>query len=249
MTTTRLIRLRHIGIDALRKTIAAVFLLLVTTVASAQKEAIIEEEFDGRSVMLIIPAGFCYIPKDAGAEMYAIMNRLQNGMNTVAAMFMDCKELAIVARDPGYVVKRHGMYLFNRTNGQEKALPESADRGTFVAKMLEAEMGGRGVESKKDFISTEISKRLLAEKQLGVGVGGINVGIIDHTPDTLYYGMGMTASHAGRDKRVSAVLAMTVLNRVVVNLNLYDDHDPKNGFTRLLAASKQVSAKLDQFNR
>jgi hypothetical protein len=226
-----------------RRSLLAALPLCLASLAQAQGTESVD--LDGTAVKLTIPAGYCKLERATplGQAMYGTQERLQNGVNRVLLLFIDCAELKKVTSTPGQHFTHHGSYLAPLSNGKVSRVPGGMSRQQAIdeiAKSIPAmdtdEMAGR------------VNSRTAAE---GVKVSKMSSGLLTKDANGAYLGLAANAAPAsGKEagERFRAVIFMTVLKGNVVSGNLYAPVEPGAPFDKLLQAQKKNAATVVQAN-
>lgn len=213
--------------------------------AAAQAQSTESVDLDGTAVKLTIPAGYCKLERGTplGQAMYGTQERLQNGVNRVLLLFIDCAELKKVTTTPGQRFSHHGSYLSPLSNGKASRVPGGMSRQQAVdeiAKSIPA--------LDNDTMQGRVNSRTAAE---GVTVSKMSSGLLTKDGNAAYLGLAANAApSAGKDagERFRAVIFMTVLKGIVVSGNLYAPVEPGAPFDKLLEAQKKNAAAAVQAN-
>ncbi|MDO9114944.1 MAG: hypothetical protein Q7U63_14265 [Polaromonas sp.] len=196
--------------------------------------------FANVSVSLIIPKGYCVIPREdeLGAMHYKLQEDGNRGRNQVAIMFADCREWAQRKANPALLLQHHGNYLFQLTQGQERLLPVTVTRGDVIQIYVDHEMKTSGAS--QDI--TEHVKQKLANSSVSSPSlqGNLNLGLIDRDERAAYMGVGGTFSYEGMFVRFVGVTGATATRAVPTTINLYGLAAKGNPFRELLAQQKET---------
>ena len=233
----------------MRFTIILALFMGLACPASAQADTIVSASFGGAEVRLVIPKGYCAIDRTdpLGAIHYKMQDEGNKGKNAVGLLFADCAEWAKRQADNSYLLKHHGSYLFQLTNGQELLLPITATRDDLIKiyvdyelKKAELPIGARDQDLMK----------ILKEKLATSSINGptlnspINYGMIDKNTQAVFLGGGMNLQYPEDVVRVNFVTAATLVRRVSLSINLYGPNVVQKPFSDLLVQQKSLVKNL-----
>jgi hypothetical protein len=227
-------------------------LLVATQDVFAQAGRVIQRSFGGQPINLVIPSGYCVIGRNhpIGKLEYELQDHGNKGKSVVATLFADCKEWATRQVNPSYRIRHHGNYLFQMTKGQEWLVPSILTRKDMVDAMLAHELSsaGLGKTATQDAISKYMKDKLATSNQKTPESSNLNLGIIDSTDQAVFVGSQITLKYPTESPRVAGVMAMMLVSRVFVNLNLYADGVGISTFATLLAQQKKNAVALGAAN-
>ena len=208
----------------------ATFSLVATLATAASAQSLVTARFADISVNLVIPKGHCVIPRDdeLGVLHYKLQEDGNRGRSKVAILFADCKEWSNRQANPALLLKNHGNYLLQLTEGRELLLPPTVSRSDVVQIYLDHEKKKLGA---KDDLSEIIKKRLADSTVTAPSIeGSVNVGLIDHDSRAAYLGVGSTMNYEGTLVRVIGVTGATAIRAVPTTINLYGPAAQGNPF-------------------
>ena len=228
--------------------------MLAAAQSKSQTEKIVVRTFAGKSVRLVIPAGYCLMERDSptGRPFYQLQEELNRGTNAVGAIFADCKEWAQRQATPSYRIRRYGTYFFQLTGGKEVLFPSQVTREAYLREISRVELDGKGLgsETSKDALGRKLAEGLAtATVETASSVERPNLGLIAINDYAAFHGLTMTVKYSTESPRVSTVAATTSLdNGVPASITLTADYDSKDVFKRLLNQQEQNAKRLVEEN-
>lgn len=238
-----------------RMVLAAV-LMFVAHGALPQSENAVVRTFAGNTVRLLIPPGYCLIEKATpqGASIYALQEQLNQGLSVIGAIFVDCNDWSKRTENPSHPLRRYGSYTFPLTKGQERLTPEEFSREKFLQAIIEKESIEKGLraDASRDELNHALQLKLQeADNQTELAVGQTIFGLLAIDDHAAYAATGQSVNHPTESVRIVSVLAVTILNGIIVQTNLYaeDSRKAKGTFSRMLDEQKRNAARLVEKNR
>jgi hypothetical protein len=193
----------------------------------------------GTNVIFPVPEGHCALTKRHSADKKAIelIERVNQGRNTVLMMFAECKQLEAYRSDAGDL-SNYGSYLAPRSARKPVRMP----RPRFV------EIIGAQFEKQKAAIAQaqEEAKRRVKATGLNTEIQkNTNLGLIHRDDNAAYTGLVQTWHTKGAaDTRIAAVTALTLVRERVISINLTAPHAGKATVKALLHDQRALVGRL-----
>lgn len=222
-------------------------LLFATQAGIAQ--TIYEAQYAGQPIKLVIPKGYCVIPRNdpLGELHYELQEQGNKDRNMVAVLFSDCAEWSRRQADNSYLLRRHGNYLFQLTKANEALLPSGTTRSDLVKVYVDYEARAIGVERAADVVK-HLSAKLKGSSLAPAFSSPLNLGLIDFNSDAAFFGSGMTFTYPTGPVRTVGVTAATTARRVPLTINLYSSSPAADPFGPMLAAQKDLVRRVIDAN-
>lgn len=220
--------------------------LIFTIHSVAEAQSIYKDTLLGQTVSLVIPKGFCVIPRDhpEGKRFYDLQEQGNQGINRVSVLYSDCKEWEMRVRDGSYIIRNHGNYLFPLTNGREVLVAEAYSRRDAVRSYAMAK------DIPSDKIEANVNRRL-AEATVNTGrMGAFNIGPIGYDDDAAYIAGTSLVKYPNEQnaRALSVSYAMTVLNKVWVQANRYGAYKNDTQLRKQISDTQELIKALVKAN-
>jgi hypothetical protein len=201
--------------------------------------------FAGREVVVMPPAGYCAMNKSLrpDAALIRILERGNDGRNAVLLAFVDCESLPPWRRSEVSSFARWGQFLAPLQDGEARVTP-AVTRADMVRAIAQAVPRLRWQE-----IAREIEERI-ASSGSGVQVESMtSLGIVHVDDKAAYHGLLLPLVLPDSSRVIVAgLVAMTLVNQVIVSINLYRPFVDQGTITALLEDQRQNIEALIRAN-
>lgn len=233
----------------MRRTFPILVAAFAIVVAANAAQALTVEVAPGNSVEVVEPAGFCALDGNKSAaerENLDRMTAVQGNTNKVLAFLAPCADVDTFRRQGSVEFQRWILLLVPLEHGTPKVVPMNraqviADVGAALSSDRGIAAMERGMKSASDRAREVLSNNAQIEMQS-------NLGELARDGNALYLGILLNGRVAGQQHRVAAVVAITPMNGIAVNVNLYRRYADPADFDVLLEEARLYAADMVKRN-
>jgi hypothetical protein len=194
----------------------------------------------GRSIELVIPAGYCEIGgHPADTEFVSRARESIGTSNKILALFADCKELDDFRKGKKTMLNNYGTILAQTPNGQLRAL-KGVSRLEFIQK----------ISARSGYIPEALKKAEARVRQYYPGLQRQEyLGLLATDSNGLYLGLLTTmADDTGRPRSIVGTLGLTLVKELSFSINLYQVYKSTPDLRGLLARQQTAIASFVRAN-
>lgn len=225
--------------DRLISGVALAAALLISAAALADTVSVA-----GQDVVLVAPKGRCAFDRSQSAErsMIATLERANAGINDVLMVFGPCKTLEQSRAGKGMPFSE-GQILASYDNGAPRVFDG------FSREQVLREVAATLPKLDWQALAQKMSD---AWKSEGVNLPTnslSSLGVLATDADAIYFGVMMsTKGPDGRPLAVAGVVGITLVNKVMLSINLYGPYADKSSVDALLKAQRENIRALIKAN-
>jgi hypothetical protein len=216
--------------------------------------------FGGATVNLVIPKGYCAMPRDApvGVLYYRLLEARFRGDRVVPLIFMDCAQWTQRQADPLHPGQDHyGAYLLELTNGLEQLVAPTNTRAKRVQDFISAKIRYDGgtvedlearMKEAREMSAAQIRPPEPSGETPDSPVKFRFEGLLDRDELAVYAGSTYSVPNAGKTDQGFGVTGVTVVRRVPMHIVMYAPLGPRYPFKQALEQQKELIRKLVEAN-
>jgi hypothetical protein len=216
-------------------------------VAAGPVSALTIEVEPGTVVEISEPAGFCALNRNgttAEREAYRPIDAAETGSHQVLAFFGPCAGIEAIRNGAELELDRWIVVVTSIKNGAPlKVTGSRKEMIAGVGSAMSSDKGGgeRSAKTGSDRINEIFGNNISIGLQRSLGELG-------RDENGLYLGMAINSRVADQERRLAAIISITLIDAVVINVNLYKHYTEPADFDRLLQQARAITSDLVQRN-